>query len=129
MPQLSKRTALAGCAAAAITLVVAAPAASGGQAAKPKTTKITVADDFFSPSEAKVKAGDKVQWLWASDNSDTHNVALTSTHPKGVKASDYRSGDAAVQYKYTAKFTVPGKYGFICTYHKTVMKTTLTVKK
>jgi plastocyanin len=54
---------------------------------------------------------------------------LTSKHPKGVKASDYRSGDAAVQYKYTAKFKVPGKYQFVCTYHKTVMKTTVTVKK
>jgi plastocyanin len=76
-----------------------------------------------------VKKGGKVQWIWASTNFDTHNVVLTKEHPKGVKASDYRSGDAAVQYKYTAKFNVPGKYEFICTYHKTVMQTTVTVKK
>jgi plastocyanin len=126
---LNKRTVLAGCAVAATTLVVAAPGASGGQAEKPKTAKVTVADDYFAPTAANVKAGAKVQFLWSADNTDTHNVVLTSTHPKGVKASDYRSGDAAVQYKYTAKFTVPGKYGFICTYHKTVMKTTVTVKK
>jgi plastocyanin len=113
----------------ATALAVAVPAASGGESAKAKTTKVTVADDYFAPTAAKIKAGDKVQWVWGSQNVDTHNVVLTSTHPDGVKASDYRSGDAAVQYKYTAKFTEPGKYGFICTYHKTVMKTTVTVKK
>ena len=32
-------------------------------------------------------------------------------------------------YKFTPKFEVPGKYKFICTYHKTVMKSTVTVKK
>jgi plastocyanin len=67
--------------------------------------------------------------VWANDNFDTHNVTLTSKHPKGVKSSDYRSGDAAVQYKFTTKFNVPGKYQFVCTYHKTVMKATVTVKK
>jgi plastocyanin len=129
MLELSKRRALVGCAAVAATaLAVAVPGASGGQsAAKPK--KVTVADDTFTPATLSVKKGGKVQWVWAPTNIDTHNVVLTSTHPNGVRARDYRSGDAAVQYKYTAKFNVPGKYEFICTYHKTVMQTTVTVKK
>lgn len=129
--QLSKRTVLAGCAATATALAVAVPGATGTPAHKPqsKTPKITVNDDYYAPTSATVKAGGKVQFVWADINTDTHNVVLTSTHPKGVKASDYRSGDAAVQYKYTPKFTVPGKYAFVCTYHKTVMKTTITVKK
>jgi plastocyanin len=113
----------------ATALAVAAPAASGGSVEKRKTAKVTVADDYFAPTDVKIKAGDKVRWVWASQNVDTHNVVLTSTHPNGVKTRDYRSGDAAVQYKYTAKFDVPGKYAFICTYHKTVMKTNVTVKK
>jgi plastocyanin len=126
---LIRRKALIGCAAVTATaLAVAVPGASGGtQSAKSK--KVTVGDDFFAPASVNVKEGGKVQWVWANDNFDTHNVTLTSKHPKGVKASDYRSGDAAVQYKYTAKFKVPGKYQFVCTYHKTVMKTTVTVKK
>ena len=131
---LSKPTALVGCAAVAATaLAVAVPGASG--VAKPppppppKPKKVTVSDDLFTPSVLSVKKGGKVQWVWAPDNFDTHNVVLTKDHPKGVKASDYRSGDAAVQYKYTATFKVPGEYQFICTYHKTVMQTTVTVKK
>jgi plastocyanin len=128
--ELSKPRALVGCAAVAATaLAVAVPGASGVQSAKPKTAKVTVADDTFTPATVSVKAGGKVQWAWAPTNIDTHNVVLTSTHPDGVKTRDYRSGDAAVQYKYTAKFDVPGTYKFICTYHKTVMQTTVTVKK
>jgi len=125
---LSRRKALVSCAVAATALVVAAPGASSDQSsAKPK--KVTVSDDVFTPSDVSIKEGGKVQWVWAPDNFDTHNVVLTSKHPKGVKASKYRSGDASVQYKYTAKFDVPGTYEFVCTYHKTVMQTTVTVKK
>jgi plastocyanin len=126
---LSKHRALFGCAAVAATaLAVVVPGASGGQSSA-KAKQVTVADDSFTPASVSVKSGGKVQWVWAPENLDTHNVVLTSTHPNGVKTRDYRSGDAAVQYKYTAKFEVPGKYEFICTYHKTVMRTTVTVKK
>jgi plastocyanin len=129
--KLSKRKALAGCCAVTATaLAVAVPGASGTtDNVQSKTPKITVADDYYAPATATVKAGGKVQFIWSDANTDTHNVVLTKDHPKGVKASDYRSGDAAVQYKFTPKFEVPGKYAFICTYHKTVMKTTVTVKK
>jgi plastocyanin len=129
--KLSKRTAMAGCCALTATaLAVAVPGASGTtDTTTAKTPKITVADDYYAPAKATVKVGGKVQFIWSDTNSDTHNVVLTKDHPKGVKASDYRSGDAAVQYKYTPKFTLPGKYAFVCTYHKTVMKTTVTVKK
>jgi plastocyanin len=113
---------------AAPVSAVAVPGASGDEASN-KTPKINVGDDYFAPTEAKIVKGGKVQWVWLPANTETHNVVLTSTHPDGVKSSDYRSGDAAVQYKYTAKFQVPGKYKFICTYHRTVMKTTVTVKK
>jgi plastocyanin len=138
---LSGRKAIAACAATATALAVAVPGASGvaannhkhgnhhhhhGHNAKPK--KVSVKDDFFTPSDVSVKKGGKVQWVWASDNFDTHNVVLKK-HPKGVKARDYRSGDASVQYKYTAKLNVPGTYTFICTYHPDVMQTTVKVKK
>ena len=61
--------------------------------------------------------------------SNTHDVVLTKEHPNGVKARDFRSSSGAIRIKFTPKFKVPGKYEFICTYHKTVMKTTVTVKK
>jgi plastocyanin len=130
MPKLNKRAILAGCALTGTALAVAVPGATATtDKTKATTPKISVTDDLFTPSTATIKAGGKVQWVWGNANTDTHNVILTSTHPKGVKASDYRSGDAAVQYKYTPKFEVPGTYKFICTYHRTVMQTTVTVKK
>lgn len=127
--QLSKRRALAGCAVAATALAVAVPGASGGAAGKPKTPKIKVADDYFAPTEVTVKKGGKVQWVWEDDNLNTHDVVLTKQRPKGVKARDFRSSSGAIGIKFTPKFEVPGKYGFICTYHRTVMKSTVTVKK
>ena len=51
-----------------------------------KTAKVTVADDFFAPTDLKVKKGSKVKWVWDSSNTNTHNVILTSKHPKDVKA-------------------------------------------
>ena len=66
-----------------------------------------------------MKKNAKVKWVWASDNTDTHNVKLTETHPKGVKPTTSRSATDAVGRHFKRKFTVPGKYGFICTYHKT----------
>ncbi len=46
-----------------------------------------------------------------------------------MKPSDFSSSSGAVGLVFKRKFTVPGKYGFICTYHRSEMKQTLTVKK
>ncbi len=129
--RLSRRKALAGCAVAATALAVAVPVASGGagNSQKPKTPKITVADDYFAPTEVSVKVGGKVQWIWDDMNLNTHDVEVTKNRPKGVKASDFRSSSGAIGIKFAPKFEVPGKYEFICTYHRTVMKSTVTVKK
>jgi plastocyanin len=129
------RRTLLGCGLAAIAATaIAAPLSSGaatsGTSQKASaTTKVTVADDYFAPTDVTIKQGDKVQWIWAPANTDTHDVVLSSKHPKGVKAKDFRSSSGAIGLKFKRKFDVPGTYGFICTYHKTVMKVDLTVKK
>ena len=125
---LSRRRSLIGCALAATALAAVAGPASAVKTAD-KTAKVTVADDYFAPTDVKISKNSKVKWVWASDNTDTHNVKLTSTHPKGVKPSDFSSSSGAVGLVFKRKFTVPGKYGFICTYHRSEMKQTLTVKK
>jgi plastocyanin len=126
-----RRTALIGAALAATASAVVAGGAvgSGGADRKPPTPRVTVADDFFAPVDVTVKAGGKVKWAWAPENLDTHDVVLTSKHPKDVKASDFHSSSGAIGIRFAPKFEVPGTYGFICTYHKTVMKMTVTVKK
>jgi plastocyanin len=133
---LRARRTLIGAAVAATALGAAAVPALGGSASK-ATTTVTVADDYFAcgkctgtyPLKLAVKAGDKVKWVWSDDNGNTHNVKLTDTHPKGVKPKDFTSGDYAVGVTFQKKFTKTGTYGFICTYHKNVMKLDLKVKK
>ena len=115
---------------AAIALVaVAVPASIGSEQGRRATKTVTVADDFFAPTDLEVKKGTKVKWVWDSSNTNTHNVILTSKHPKDVKASDFRSSSGAVGISFKRKFKVPGKYGFICTFHRSEMKFGLTVKK
>ena len=37
--------------------------------------------------------------------------------------------DASTRFHFERKFTVPGKYHFLCTFHPTMMNFYLTVKK
>jgi len=123
-----RRRVLIGLAVAATASAVAVPLTSAAPD-KGKTANVTVGDDYFAPTDVTVKKGDKVKWVWSDENTDTHNVVLTSKHPKGVKASDFRSSSGAVGLTFKRKFDKAGKYGFVCTYHKSVMKVNLTVKK
>jgi plastocyanin len=116
--------------AALAAAMIALPAVGGATGDAKRATKTThVEDDFFDPDELKIHKGDKVKWVWSDTNTQTHNVLLGSTHPKGVKSRDFRSGSASTAYRFKRKFKVAGKYGFICTYHRKVMKQTVTVKK
>jgi plastocyanin len=124
------RRGLTGCALAAVAAAVAAvPAIGGAVEDKRGTPVVTVGDDYFAPVDVAVKKDSKVKWVWDSDNLDSHDVVLTSEHPNGVKAKDFRSSSGAVGIKFAPRFTVPGQYEFICTYHKTVMRMNVKVKK
>lgn len=98
-------------------------------AAERKTVTVAVADDYYAPTSVKIKQGSKVKWVWDDFNFNTHDVQLTSTKPDGVKKGDFKSRSAAINYSYSKKFKVPGKYGFQCTFHRSVMQMTVKVKK
>jgi plastocyanin len=112
----------------AVAACAAAVGAQAGAETQLKTQKITVADDFFAPTDVKIGKGDKVKWVWASDNTNTHNVVLNKG-PKGVDKDDFRSSSGAVGLVFKRKFSVTGTYSFICTYHRSVMKQSVKVKK
>lgn len=126
-----RRRALIGCATAAVAVTaVAVPVSSGSPEAKRASPTVTVGDDYFAPDDdVTVSKGSKVKWVWDANNTDTHNVAVTSKRPKGVKASDFKSSSGAVGIKFAPKFKVPGTYEFVCTYHKNVMRMNVKVKK
>ncbi len=126
---LSRRSLVgAALAAIAISAVAVAPSTGAPEQAR-KTVNVTVADDFYAPDEVKIKKDSKVKWNWEDFNLDTHNVKLTGEHPNGVKVKDFTSADGSIGIKFARKFKKPGKYGFVCTFHKSVMRMTVQVKR
>jgi plastocyanin len=128
---LTRRAPLAAVTAMALTGAVAAPvagAAANHHKHRTVVKKVKVADDFFSPQKLTIKVGDKVKFVWASTNFNTHNVTLVKA-PKGVNKRKFSSMDASTRFHFERKFTVPGKYHFLCTFHPTMMNLYLTVKK
>jgi plastocyanin len=116
--------------AALVALAVGALAATGvanplGKGSQPE--KVKVLDDFFKPTNVKIKKNKKVTWKWGND-FNTHNVTLKKG-PKGVKKSKFSSQTSSAEgFKFTKKFKKPGKYNFYCTIHPDVMKMTVKVK-
>jgi plastocyanin len=108
-------------------------ATRAAHAAKPKkkkavVKKVMVKDDFFSPTKMTIKVGDKVNFIWASSNINTHNVTLAKG-PKGVNRMKFSSLTGSTDFHFERTFTVPGKYHFFCTIHPSMMNFYLTVKK
>ena len=120
-------------AAAIAALAVAGPAgALGGgpeaTAAKAKSVKVKVADDYFAPVKLTVKKGTKVKWKWLPDNGNPHNVTLTKG-PRGIKKKDYRSVTGSIGIKFNRKLPKAGTYNFVCTLHRATMYQKIKVKR
>ena len=122
-----KRSAAAAIAAAA-TFALTGSSLTAAPSAKPVET-VAVVDDYYAPADLKIKPGTKVKWQWDQFNTNTHDVKLTDVHPKGVKTKDFRSSSGSIGVKFARTFETPGKYGFVCTLHRTVMRMTIAVKK
>lgn len=109
--------------AAAVSVTAAAPV---GAAAKSRTLKIGVFDNYFAPIPKKaIKKGTTVRWTWDANALDVHDVKLSKA-PKGAKK--FASDPLAAGLSFSRKLTVPGKYTFVCTFH-TEMTMKLTVAK
>jgi plastocyanin len=128
---------LSAAAAAGITTISLGgiPAASAGGASAaarrgPKPVLVSVADFYFGPSTATIRKGGSVKWVWASTNTEPHDVHLKKG-PKGLKKpGSYSTKTTAVtNAEFKKVFETPGTYHFICTIHPTKMKMTVTVKK
>lgn len=127
-------TAIAIAALAVAALAVAVPAGGSSDqgtavaAGKKRVAKVKVGDDFFAPSKLKVRKGTKVKWKWLPTNGDLHNVTLVKA-PRGVKKNKFKSATGSIGIKFNRKLKKAGKYKFVCTIHRTVMKQTIRVKK
>jgi plastocyanin len=104
----------------------AAPATLALGASSGKTRKVSVNDNYYGPSKLTVHVGDTVDWHWAADLTDIHDVALKSA-PKGVKK--FASDPLAAGDDFKRKLTRAGTYKIICTFHEEEMTMTVMVKK
>ncbi|HWE92285.1 MAG TPA: plastocyanin/azurin family copper-binding protein [Pseudonocardiaceae bacterium] len=92
--------------------VFAPPAAAAGHS-------VTMAHYQFSPTSLTITAGDTV--TWTNTDQATHNV-VTSSAPASISSGDITTGGS-----FSYRFTVPGTYSYVCTYHPG-MDATITVQ-
>ena len=90
---------------------LAVPSASSGHTAV--TKKVQLGDDYYAPATLTIHRGDSVKWIWGS-LGNTHDVKLAKG-PSGVK--HFHSPQAAADFSYKRRLTVPGTYHIICTLH------------
>ena len=126
MRALTRIGILAALAALAVGVLAATGVANPlGKGSQPE--KVKVLDDFYKPTNVKIKKNKKVKWKWGQD-FNSHNVTLKKG-PKGVKKKDFTSQTSSAEgFSFTKKFKKPGKYNFYCTIHPDVMKMTVKVK-
>jgi plastocyanin len=119
--------ALATCVLGCTGLVPVAVSAGATHQPKAVVKNVKVADDYFSPTKLTITTGSSVDWVWSSQNYESHNVTLIKG-PKGVQHRKFTSIDAARGLHFKRTFTVPGTYHFECTIHPG-MNIAVTVKK
>lgn len=107
---------------AAVAALAAVSVASGGE--RPRKT-VTVADNYFDPMNFKVKKGTRVVWKWSADNAEEHDVKLVR-RPEGARK--FRSDAKVTDYAFRRTLRVRGKYKIICTFHRVLMRQTITVR-
>jgi plastocyanin len=95
------------------------PAASAIQTVTgaPATTTVKQTDDLkFAPATATAKVGDAVEFV--NSGTTPHNV----TFDAGTASPTMSGGD-----KFEVKFSKPGSYHYVCTFHAPSMAGTITV--
>ena len=108
---------------AGIAALAAVPSASGGTT--PPKKVVQVADNYFDPMKSSVKKGTRIVWKWSADNAETHDVKLVE-RPKGARR--FHSDPAVTDFAFRRTLKVRGRYKVICTFHRVLMRQTITVK-
>lgn len=84
------------------------PSGPGPSPSRPTTTvNVAANDDAFDPAELKVEVGTTVRW----ENKGKHKHTVTSA------AGLWDSGDIPPGGTYSATFSQPGTYPYLCRHH------------
>lgn len=104
----------------ALLLAPGSAAIGGAEAAASK--RISLGDNFFSPTSTKSKKGQRVKFKWIG--AARHNVTLKKGPGKKFKSKTTSKKGV----NYDRKFKKRGTYKIFCTIHPDQMKLTLKVK-
>jgi plastocyanin len=107
----------------ALAMLGAAVLAAGPAAAGGKRAKVTVGNNFFSPTSKTIKRGTKVRFKWTGGGAP-HNV--TKRKGPGGRFASKTTGKRGVNYVRT--FKKKGTYKLFCTIHPESMKLKLRVR-
>jgi len=94
-----------------------------GTAPPPATVDVTVGNNFFSPINVKISAGQAVRWTWVGTGAVSHSVESTGTPSFASSAILAGAGST-----YTVTFPTPGVYAYDCAVHGVAMSGTITVE-
>jgi plastocyanin len=114
------------CLAAAAIPATGSVAATAERAPNPKIVK--VGDDYFAPAFMRVVPNRLVKWVWLMDNTNTHNVRLQKA-PPGVDRRKFRSANGSIGIRFARRLPKVGLYEFVCTFHATVMRHKIRVRR
>lgn len=124
----------AGSATAPVSTMAAAEAAAtrgyGTQA------QVKIEDNSFTPTTVEIRRGESVNWrsfgggIAGGATTNGHNVWVTKL-PKSVKRkkSKFRLRIPSTNIDWTKRFTVAGRYSFVCLPHRTTMRMSVVVSK
>jgi plastocyanin len=97
---------------------------AGGAAATPASAGGVVPVAYkgiaIAPADIAVKAGTTIKWT--NYDATLHNVAVTSG-PAKLSSPAFNKGGT-----YQTRFTTPGTYHYLCTFHPGTMTGTITVR-
>lgn len=98
-------------------------------------TSVRITDNAFTPASVVIARGGRVNWRSAANGilgeptTNGHNIWVTKV-PKRLKRKKgkFRLGLPSTQINWTKRFTLPGRYTFICIPHRSDMRISVVVK-
>lgn len=88
-----------------------------GEAPPPAAAAVSVEDNFFDPSSARVAVGGSVTWTW--NGAVAHNVTFSSGSNSATQAAG----------TFVRDFPAAGSFAYLCTIHGSAMSGTVVVEE
>lgn len=94
------------------------------------TVDVTINDDFFSPQNIEIIAGDTVRWTYPSTGASIHTTTCDGTSGTIIPAGGitWDSGNLSPNSIFKKSISVAGNYSYICVIHGSMMTGNIVVK-